>query len=117
VCTIEYDYKEIAIKSIVAGIVALIIGLILAYFNVGQYSFVASVFVVGIVIGLVSDSIDIALIIGGVTGVIVSILQGIVPQFVLPPQIAALFGFSILGHVFGCALPAGVVALIKDIKG
>ena len=113
----EYDYKDIAIKSIIAAVVALIIGLILAYFNVGEYSFVASVFVVGIIIGLLSDGIDSALVIGGITGVIVSILQGIVPHWVLSPQIASLFGFSVLSHVFGCALPAGVVALIKDIKG
>ncbi len=113
----EYDYKDIAVKSIAAAVVALIIGLVLAYFNVGEYSFVISVLVVGIIIGLVSDSIDSALLIGGVAGLIVSILQGIVPHFVLPPQVASLFGFSILGQVVGCALPAGIVALIKDIKG
>lgn len=113
----KYDYKDIAVKAIVAAVVALIIGLVLAYFNVGKFSFVISVFVVGIVIGLVSDSIDSALIIGGVAGVIVSILQGIVPHYVLSPQVAALFEFSVLGHVVGCALPAGVIALIKDIKG
>ena len=117
VCTMEYDYKDIAVKSIAVAVVALIIGLALAYFNVGEYSFVISVLVVGIIIGLVSDSIDSALLIGGVAGLIVSILQGIVPHFVLPPQVASLFGFSILGQVVGCALPAGIVALIKDIKG
>lgn len=113
----EYDYKDFAIKSIVAGIVALIIGLILAYFNVGKFSFVISVFIVGIAIGFFEDSIDSALIVGGVAGVAVSILQGIVPHFVLPEHIASMFSFSILGHVVGCALSAGVVALIKDIKG
>ena len=113
----EYDYKDIAIKSIVAGIIALIVGLILAYFNVGKFSFLIPVFIAGIAIGFLEDSIDSALVVAGVAGVVVSVLQGIVPHFVLPPQIASLFEFSVLGHVFGCALPAGVVALIKDIKG
>ena len=113
----EYDYKDIAIKSIIAGIVALIVGLILAYFNVGKFSFLIPVFIAGIVIGFLEDSIDSALVVAGVAGVVVSVLQGILPHFVLPPQIASLFEFSVLGHVFGCALPAGVVALIKDIKG
>jgi len=32
-------------------------------------------------------------------------------------QVYLLFEFSVLGYIFSCALPAGVVALIKDIKG
>jgi len=116
VCTIEYDFKDIAIKSIVASVIAFIIGLILAYFDVGVLSFLIPVVIVGLVIGFFEDSIDSALVVGGVAGLIVSILHVTIPPFVLPPQIANLFEFSVLGYIFACALPAGVIALIKDIK-
>ena len=71
----EYDFKDIAIKSIFASIMTLIVGLTLAYFNVGEFSFLIPVVIVGLMIGFFEDSIDSALVVGGVAGLIVSILH------------------------------------------
>jgi hypothetical protein len=49
--------------------------LILAYFDVGVLSFLIPVVIVGLVIGFFEDSIDSALVVGGVAGLIVSILH------------------------------------------
>lgn len=111
----EYDYQDIAIKAIIGVVIALVLGLILAYFNVGRFSFVYSTLIAGVVIGFLSSGIESALIAGGIAGVVVSILQGIVPHFVLPPEIASLFGFSIIGQLITCLFPSGVVALIKEL--
>lgn len=64
--------------------------MILAYFDVGVLSFLIPVVIVGLIIGFFEDSIDSALVVGGVAGLIVSILHVTILPFVLPPQIANL---------------------------
>ena len=109
----DYDIKKIAVCTGIASVVALAAGALLAYLNVGVYSFAIGLVAGGLVAGYIDKSIDSSLIAGGVPGLIVGLLQGFVASLVLPASSAAIFtsGISILFIMAG-AIPAAVIAII-----
>ena len=112
----EYDYQKIAINSIIVAIIALVIGFIFAFLNVGKYSFLFAMVIAGAVGGYLVKDVSYGLIIGAMAGIIVLILSSLFALFILPSNVAALFPFhfdlslAILG-----AIVTGVVALIFDV--
>ncbi len=109
----EYDYKKIVINTLIASVISLIIGLILSFLNIGEYSFVIGLIIAGIIVGYLDNDIDSALLEGGVAGLVVGLVQGIVTSIFLPAKVAALFplGISLLLIAAG-AIPAGIIAII-----
>ena len=114
----EYDYGKIAVNAVIAIVIALIIGTVLALLNIGEFSFLIAVAIGAAVVGFIVDvNIETALVIGGIAGLLVSILQGIIAPLILIPAVAALFpitGYFIALIILG-AFVCGVVALVKDI--
>lgn len=47
----EYDYGVIAINAVIAIVVALIIGTVLALLNIGEFSFLIAMLIGGAIIG------------------------------------------------------------------
>ncbi len=112
----EYDYQKIAINSIIVAIIALVIGFIFAFLNVGKYSFLFAMIIAGVIAGFMVKDVSYGLVICAVAGIIVLILSSLIAPFVLPSNVAALFPFKfdlslpILGAFVG-----GVSALIFDV--
>lgn len=115
----EYDYGIIAVNAVIAIVIALIIGTVLALLNIGEFSFFIAVAVGAAIVGFIVDvNIETALVIGGIAGLLVSILQGIIAPLILIPAVAALFpiaGYFIALIVLG-AFVCGVATLVKGIK-
>ena len=109
----DYDFKKIAICTCIATVVALAVGALLAFLNVGEYSFAVGLVVGGLVAGYVDKGIDSSLLEGGLAGLLVGFLQGAVASLVLSASAAAVFtsGISILFIMAG-AIPAAVIAII-----
>lgn len=114
----EYDYGVIAINAVIAIVVALIIGTVFALLNIGEFSFLIAMLIGGAIIGFFANvNIETALVIGGIAGLFVSILQGIIAPLIFVPTTAVLFpiaGYFIALIVLG-AFCCGVAALIKDV--
>jgi len=74
--------------------------------------------IAGIVAGFNIKNIDSALVVGGVAGLAVSILQGIIAPVVLAPKVAVFFPVlgAVLGLIVAGAVGAGVAALVMEIK-
>ena len=85
----------------------------LAFLNVGVYSFALGLVVGGLVAGYVDKDMDSSLLEGGLAGLIVGFLQGFIAPLILSAGAAAVFtsGLSI-GWIASGAIPAGIVALI-----
>ena len=112
----DYDFKKIAINSIIGAIISLVIGVIFAFLNVGNASFIFAMVIAGAVVGYLDKSIDSALITGAIAGIIVLILSSLLAPFILPQKIAALFPFHFdLSLAIVGAILAGVVAIIFDV--
>lgn len=113
----EYDYGVIAINAAIAIVIALILGTVLALLNIGEFSFLIAMAIGGAIVGFFTGvNIETALVIGGIAGLFVSILQGIIAPLILIPAAAVLFpitGYFIALIVLG-AFCCGVAALIKD---
>ena len=112
----EINAKMI-INIIIATVIALILAILLAFLTNGWHSFIIAVLISGAIIGLIVENIDDALVVGGVSGLLVSFLQGIIAPLILAPNVAALFPIfnSFIGFIIAGAISAGVVALVKDI--
>ena len=114
----EYDYGVIAINAVIAIVIALIIGTVLALLNIGEFSFLIAMVIGGLIVGFFVDAnIETALVIGGIAGLLVSILQGIIAPLILIPATAALFSIAayFIALIVLGAFCCGVAALIKDI--
>ena len=89
------------------------VGALLAFLNVGQYSFAAGLVVGGLAAGYIDKDIDSSLLEGGLAGLIVGFLQGAVASLVLSSSAAAVFTSGIsIGWIIAGAIPAGIIALI-----
>ena len=109
----DYDFKKIAICTGIASVIALAVGAVLAYLNVGEYSFAIGLVVGGLVAGYLDKDIDSSLIDGGLAGLVVGFLQAAVASMILSAGASAVFtsGISILFIMAG-AIPAAVIAII-----